>query len=333
MSKKHYGNDGNVFRPAQPMDDETRRALEAAMEGVDLDDLIGGREQAGGEEISDEGVLQGRVVGIHKENIFLELPGAEQGVLPAEQFAQEGLPAEGDLVEVVVRGYDQSEGLVLLSRVGAAEPADWETLEVGQILQGRVTGVNKGGLELDVNGIRAFLPLSQIDREFVEEPRSYLNQRLRCQVVELNRPQRRLIVSRRALLEAQAAQAARQTWESLREGDVVCGEVRRVMPYGAFVDVGGVDGLLHVKDMSYSRVEDPSLVVQPGQRVEVKVLKLDRAAQRISLGLKQIKTDPWLNAQADWPVGSLVSGRVTKLADFGTPARSSMPAMSCRCGS
>jgi len=175
MSKKHYGNDGNVFRPAQPMDDETRRALEAAMEGVDLDDLIGGREQAGGEEISDEGVLQGRVVGIHKENIFLELPGAEQGVLPAEQFAQEGLPAEGDLVEVVVRGYDQSEGLVLLSRVGAAEPADWETLEVGQILQGRVTGVNKGGLELDVNGIRAFLPLSQIDREFVEEPRSYLN--------------------------------------------------------------------------------------------------------------------------------------------------------------
>jgi len=316
MSKKHRRSDENVFRPSQPMDEDTQRTLSEAMEGIDLDDVMGG-EEAVVEESSDEGTLEGRVVGIHEENIFVELPGAEQGVLPAEQFDEGDLPAEGDLVEVVARGYEESEGLVLLSRKGAAQPAEWDTLEVGQLVEGRVTGTNKGGLELNVNGIRAFMPLSQIDRDYIEEPRSYLDQKLRCEVVELNRAARRLIVSRRALLEAEAAEAAQHTWESLQEGQVVSGTVRRVMPYGAFVDIGGVDGLLHVSDMSYGRVEDPASVVQPGQMVEVKVLKLARDEQRVSLGLKQIKADPWLNAQTDWPVGSPVSGRVTKLADFG----------------
>ncbi len=316
MSKRHGDSDENVFRPSQPMDDDTQRALNEAMEGIDLDDVMGG-EEAVVEEVSEEGTLQGCVVGIHEENIFVELPGAEQGVLPAAQFDEDDLPAEGDLVEVVPRGYEESEGLVLLSRKGVALPAEWETLEVGQVVEGRVTGTNKGGLELDVNGIRAFMPLSQIDREFIEEPRSYLGQKLPCHVAELNRAERRLVVSRRALLEAEAAEAAQLTWETLQEGQVISGTVRRVMPYGAFVDIGGVDGLLHVSDMSYGRVEDPTLVVQPGQMVEVKVLKLDPVEQRVSLGLKQIKADPWLNAQTDWPVGSLISGRVTKLADFG----------------
>jgi small subunit ribosomal protein S1 len=161
------------------------------------------------------------------------------------------------------------------------------------------------------------MPVSQIELFHVEEPASYLNQRLRCQVIDLDRSQRNVVVSRRAVLEVEAAQAREHLLESLQEGKILTGTVKTVMPYGAFVDIGGVDGLLHVSDISYARTDDPSAVLQPGQQVEVMVLKVDRDSRRISLGLKQIKPDPWADAESRWPVDDVVTGRVTRLAEFG----------------
>ena len=150
-----------------------------------------------------------------------------------------------------------------------------------------MTGHNKGGLELDASGVRCFMPISQIERFRVDDISGYVNQRLTCQITEVDRSKGNVIVSRRNLLEIEAEQWREKMLESLAEGQKVAGIVRSIMPYGAFVDIGGVDGLLHVRDMSHARIDDPKSVVSEGQKVEVLVLKIDREAGKISLGLKQ----------------------------------------------
>lgn len=227
------------------------------------------------------------------------------------------MPSEGDIIEVTIEGYDQRDGLLLLSRLGAIKAAAWETLEEGQAVEGRVTGHNKGGLELDIDGIRAFMPVSHISLARVEDLAPYVNQRLRCEVIDIDQADENVVVSCRALVEREAAETREQTFASLEEGQTVSGTVRTIMPYGAFVDIGGVDGLLHVREMSYGRVEDPKTVVQEGQQVEVMVLKIDRDQRKVSLGLKQVMPDPWMGAEGKWPVDEVVTVRVTSLMEFG----------------
>ncbi|MCH7527178.1 MAG: S1 RNA-binding domain-containing protein, partial [Planctomycetes bacterium] len=241
------------------------------------------------------------------------------GVLPAKQLADEPLPAIGDRLEVTVTGFDEDEGLLLLSRKDAVMAAAWETLQVGQNVEGVVTGHNKGGLEIKIDGIDAFIPISQIDRSRIESEDlpAYTNKRLRCRVIEFHRGEQKLVVSRREVMDEEAAAAREELFETLVEGQTVTGTVRTIMPYGAFVDIGGVDGLLPVRDMGYSRIEDPATVVAEGQQLELKVLKVDREEKKIALGLKQIQADPWADAEEKWPVDSIVSGRVTRLMDFG----------------
>ncbi len=263
------------------------------------------------------GIRRGTVIAIQGDDVFVDLGQKDQGILPASQFSEEPLPEVGDQIEVTVARYDSSEGLLILSRQGAVTAATWETIEEGQIVEGRVTGVNKGGLELTISGIHAFMPISQIEMFHVETPEDYLDQRLQCQVMEVDLRDENVVVSRRAMLELEAEGKAQELWENLAEGQRLSGIVRSIQPYGAFVDIGGVDGLLHVSDMSHARVEDPSTIVQPGEQVEVMVLRFDRGERRISLGLKQILPDPWADAQSKWGLGEIVTGRVTRLADFG----------------
>jgi small subunit ribosomal protein S1 len=161
------------------------------------------------------------------------------------------------------------------------------------------------------------MPISQIELYRVEDLAPYVNQRLRCTVIEVNEGERKIVLSRRNLLELEAAEKREQTWATLAEGKVMVGRVKTIMPYGAFVDIGGVDGLLHVRDMAHGRVEDPRAVVTEGQQIEVMVLKVDREERRISLGLKQTLADPWKEVEAKWPADTVVSGMVTRLADFG----------------
>ena len=308
--------------PDNRLGDDLEREIDDALGDMSLEDLMQAdrdRQRAAPARVTDEGqsIRKGTVISIQGDDIFVDMGGRSEGILPAEQFSDEPLPAVGDVIDVMVAGYDSADGLLVLSRKGAVLAAAWETLEEGQVVEGRVTGHNKGGLELDIQGIQAFMPVSQIERFHTEDMAQYDDQRLRCMVTEIKRDERNVVVSRRDALEIEAAEAREKLMQTLQEGQVISGVVRSIMPYGAFVDLGGVDGLLHVSDMAYSRVEDPAAIVAEGQQVEVKVLKVDREAERISLGLKQIKPDPWTGADSKWPPDSLVAGRVTRLADFG----------------
>ncbi len=262
----------------------------------------------------------GRVIAIQRDDIFVDFGGGrEQGVLPVKQFSEEeGLPEIGQAIEVRVAGFDQAEGLLLLSRKGSVLAADWDSLEKGQVVEARVTGSNTGGLEVKIGGGRGFMPISMIEMHRIEDLSPYVNRTLTCEIVEIDHSRGgNVVVSRRAVLEKQAEEIREQMLASMAEGKVVKGVVRSIMPYGAFVDIGGIDGLLHVGDMAWRRVADPHEIVKEGQEVEVKILKMDKESRRISLGLKQVLPDPWEGAAVRWPADSVVTGRVTRLADFG----------------
>ena len=304
------------YQQGEDSDADLQRELDEALGDMSLDDLIDGEDLARAPAGRDD-IRKGRVVAVHGDDVFVEFGPKSQGVLPAEQFKEDPLPVEGDLIEVTIQGYDGDDGLLLLSRPGAVQKADWDSIEVGQIVEGRVTGHNKGGLELDVQGIRAFMPISQIERFRVEDIEPYVEQQLRCMVSEVDRSARNVVVSRRDVLEVEAAEAREKMFETLEVGQVVNGTVRTVMPYGAFVDIGGADGLLHISEMSYSRVEDPNEIVTEGQELDVKILKIDPEERKIALGLKQVRPDPWTDADSKWAVDSVASGRITRLMDFG----------------
>ena len=313
--------DEKKFHPSPVLDPGLQRELDEALGDMSLADLLDAEDTVAPSPpraaAAKEGLRRGTVIAIHGDDIFVDMGGPHDGILPAGQFVDDPLPVVGDVIEVVVDRLDTSEGLLILSREGAVQAAAWDTLEVGQIVEARVTGHNKGGLELDLSGIRAFMPISQIEMSRVEDLGPYVNERMKCEVTEIDVRAENVVLSRRALLETEAAEIREKMWREMAEGKVVDGIVRSIMPYGAFVDIGGVDGLLHVKDMSYSRVEDPNEVVKVGQQLKVMVLKIDREDRKIGLGLRQTLTDPWDGAEGKWPVDSTIGGRVTRLADFG----------------
>jgi len=309
-------------RPSQKLDPEVQQELDEALGDMNIEELLesGCQPAAGDRAVQTAGgevIHTGKVLAIQGDDIFVEIGGKSQGILPAEQFVEEPLPKVGDRVEFTIERYDRREGLLILSRQGAVKAATWDNLQPGQLVEGRVAGHNKGGLELKISGIDAFMPVSQIELFHVDEMAGYLNQKLRCLVTEVDRREGKVVVSRRELLRQEAERKAEQLLESLEEGQTLPGVVRSIMPYGAFVDIGGLDGLLHVSDMSYARVEDPADIVKVGQEVQVVVLSVDRESRRISLGLKQAMADPWDDAEDRWQVDDIVAGRVVRLAPFG----------------
>jgi small subunit ribosomal protein S1 len=274
-------------------------------------------ETTPGKSSPEEKQKKGRVLAIRGGDVFVDVPGGRsQGVLPASQFPQ-GPPEVGSEVAFHIDGYDAENGLLILALQGAAQTADWSSVAVGMIVEARVTETNKGGLAVDVNGIRGFMPISQIDLYRVEDTQQFVNQRLRSMVVEVKPSERNLVVSRRALLEKEREENREKLWQELAEGQIREGIVRSIRDFGAFVDLGGVDGLLHVSEMSWTRVKDPSTIVKPGQSVKVIVLKIDRERRKVSLGLKQLSASPWDDIGSKYPVGSMVKGKVTRLMDFG----------------
>ncbi len=320
MSGSDAGNGGvDQAGTSEGLDAMLQRELEDALGDLGTGSFLDAGP--GGPVGSAPGVRRGQVIAIHKDDIFVDMGGKSQGVLSTSAFEDEPLPQVGDMVEVTIEGYDRGDGLLLLSRKGAVTAATWQSLDEGQIVDGRVTGHNKGGLELDVDGIRAFMPISHIELVRVEDLAPYVNRRLKCQVIDVNAEERSITVSRRAVLELEAEQARENALASLTEGSLVTGVVKSIMPYGAFVDIGGVDGLLHVREMSHGRTEDPNTVVRIGQRLEVMIVKVDRESRRISLSLRQAMPDPWADAATKWPVDTVVSARVVKLEGFGAFAQ------------
>jgi len=258
----------------------------------------------------------GRIVSVGREDVFVDLGRREQGRLKLSQFQQP--PQPGTPIEVVVERFNEEDGLYELSIPDVAvEVDDWGDLAEGMLVEARVTGHNSGGLECEVNRIRAFIPVSQIALYRVEGLEQFVGQRFTCLVTEANRARRNLVLSRRAVLEREQQEARQRLLDSLEPGQVREGVVRRITDFGAFVDLGGVDGLIHVSRLAWYRVEDPREVLEEGQRVKVKVEKVDRAAGRIALSYRDMVENPWHRAAEKYRPNSVVKGRVTKLMDFG----------------
>ena len=303
------------FRP--DADARLDAQIDAALSGLSENDLYGFNKPRPAEGAGEKGARRGRVVSIDKDDVFIDFGGKSQGIVPLIQFQEE--PKIGDELDFNVERYDAAEGLLILSRKGAATgDVSWETLEVGQIVEGTVTAVNKGGLELSVKNMRAFMPAGQVDIYHVPDLSQFINQKMTAEVTAFERQGRNVVLSRRNVLEREREENKKKLFEELAEGQLRRGTVRSVMDFGAFVDLGGVDGLLHVSEMSFRRVRNPGEVVKIGDVVDVKILKIDREAGKLSLSLKQARgVDPWNDAQTRYSVGSHVTGRVTKIESFG----------------
>ena len=298
-------------------DDDMEKQLQEAMGGLSDMDLYGDPAEQGHHKPAEPGPKKGKVFRIHGADVFIDMPGGRtQGVLPLMQFP-DGPPEIGTEVEVRIEGHDNASGVLLLSRKGAAVQADWNSVAIGQIVEARVTEVNKGGLSVEVDGIRGFMPISQIDLYRVDDAAQFVNQKLLCMITEVDPSERNLVVSRRALLEKEREENREKLWAELQEGQVREGIVRSIRDFGAFVDLGGADGLIHVSELSWQRVQDVNTVVQVGQKVKVVVLKLDREQRKVGLGLKQLTATPWDDIAAKYHTGQVVTGKVTRLMDFG----------------
>lgn len=271
------------------------------------------------EQQLEHAIRRGRISAIREEDVFVEMRGIEgknQGIVPLKQFDRP--PRIGSVMDFVVERFDESEGLLILGREGAVRQATWQQLERGAIIEARVTASNKGGLELEmVGGIRAFMPVSQIALHHIEDLDQFIGQRLQAQVQNIHHKTKKIILSRRKHLEKTRADRRKELWEQLEIGQVCDGIVSSLTDFGAFVDLGGVDGLIHRTDLSYSHVSNPADIVSVNQRVKVKVLNINADRQQIGLGLKQIEADPWDELENRINVGDQITARVIRTADFG----------------
>jgi|GEM_PF-1027472 len=261
---------------------------------------------------------KGLVVSVGPDDIFIEFGPKELGVAQRGQWPEEELPKAGDTVEVVVERFNPNEMLYICLRPGAIQRADWELLEKGQIVEAMVTGQNKGGLELEVASHRAFMPASQIDIRRIDNLAQFVGKKLTCVIRKVDRAGRgNIVLSRRDHLAVERKELRSKLRETLEVGQTIEGEVISVQPYGAFVDIGGVEGLVHVSDMSHERHVKPENVVKPGDMVQVQVLKLDWSEDRLSLGMKQVLPDPFEQATSGIKEGEEISGRVMRITEFG----------------
>ncbi len=264
--------------------------------------------------------LQGTVVSLSAEQVFLDIGYKTEGVLPRTAFENNAEGVEvGQNIPVSVTGRNE-EGYYELSRFKVAQPRDWSALEAAfaekLAVVGVVTGVVKGGVNVDV-GVRAFMPASRSGTRDAAELEKLVGTEINCRITKLDVTNEDVVVDRRVVLEEQARSAAQGRFAAMQEGDAITGTVRSLMSYGAFVDLGGVDGLLHVSDIAWGRVNKPEDVLSVGQEIKVRILKIDPETKKISLGLKQLQAEPWETAPEKFQVGQRVKGTVTRLADFG----------------
>src|SRR3989454_223456 len=272
-------------------------------------------------EFEEGEVVRGRVVHVGSSEVLVDVGYKSEGAIPIEEFHRHGsLPKVGEEIEVYLEAKEDSEGLIVLSKDKADKIKVWDAItqayEKGAPVEGRVVEVVKGGLAVDV-GVKAFLPGSQVDLRPVKNLASMVGQTIRSKVIKLNRRRGNVVLSRRSVLEEEREEKKKHTLQVLAEGMALTGTVKNITDYGAFIDLGGIDGLLHVTDMSWGRVGHPSEIFQVGDQVEVVVLHFDREAKRISLGMKQVEPDPWTTIEERYRPGARVTGRVRNLTDFG----------------
>ena len=274
----------------------------------------------GGQSKTEASQKEGIVISISSDSVFLDIGFKIEGVLSRGEFENnaQGITV-GDRFPVSVKGRTE-EGYYALSRLKIAQPTDWSSLEEAYAqkaaVAGTVTSIVKAGLTVDI-GVRAFMPASRSGTRDAADLEKLVGQEITCRIIKLDAAEEDVVVDRRVILEEQGRQLEQQRYAEVKEGDIVSGLVRSLTSYGAFVDLGGVDGLLHVSDIAWSRVNNPEEVLTAGQRLQLKVLKIDADNRRISLGLKQLQPEPWDSASDRYQLGQRVSGIVKRLTDFG----------------
>src|SRR5881296_944857 len=282
-------------------------------------------ESLGGENEAFEGkVVKGTVTGIENDMAVIDVGLKSEGRVALREFAAPGQKADlnvGDEVEVYVDRVENHNGEAMLSRDRARREAAWDKLETefnaGNRVEGVIFGRVKGGFTVDLGGAVAFLPGSQVDIRPVRDVQPLMGQPQPFQILKMDRARGNIVVSRRAVLEETRAEQRRELVQNLEEGQVIDGVVKNITDYGAFVDLGGIDGLLHVTDIAWRRVNHPSEVLNIGQQVKVKIVKINHETHRISLGMKQLLDDPWQGIEGKYPIGTRFKGRVTNITDYG----------------
>jgi len=302
---------------SNPIDPETQSFSEPT---ESFDQLLSEYERTH-RQTAEDGArqLEGTVVAVTAESVLIDIGYKIEGILPLTEFQSGSQPKPGDKLIVSIKGRD-ADCYYLLSRTRISQPKDWSALEAAFVAKstivGTVTGVVKGGLNVDI-GVRAFMPASRSGVREAAEMEKLVGQEVQCRITKLDVGDEDVVVDRRAVLEEEARSARDRRYAEIQEGDIVRGTVRSLADYGAFIDIGGIDGLLHVSDLSWSRVGKPENVLSVGQEIEAKVLKVDRERQRISLGMKQLQPHPWDSVPDKYKVGNRIRGPVSRIADFG----------------
>ncbi|HLG13389.1 MAG TPA: 30S ribosomal protein S1 [Blastocatellia bacterium] len=292
--------------------------------GQDFGAMLDHYEKESAAATQEGEIVRGIVVDVSEQNVLIDIGYKSEGVVPREEFQDRHgnvTVKRGDEVDVLIKSLENQEGYAILSRADAVRVQSWERLRRAhqhhENIKGRVLDRIKGGLRVEISGVSAFLPGSQVDIRPVRNLEAFINQEIEVRVIKLNRKRGNVVVSRKAVLEESSNQKKSETLSAIEEGVIMEGTVKNVTDYGAFIDLGGIDGLLHIIDMSWGRIQSPNDVLKVGDTLQVKVLKFDREKERISLGYKQLVPDPWQSVPERFPVGSRVTGKVVSLTDYG----------------
>lgn len=308
--------------PLAPEAEPETTSRQEASESADIGNLFAEMDQLS--HISPGETVRCTVLKVTDTDVIVDIGLKSEAALPRSEFlADDGSLTvnTGDVVDVLIESYDEEEGTVTASRQKAMRIRAWEEIETAfrqqTNLQGVVRERTKGGLEVDLSGVRAFLPASQADIRPLRNLDSLIGKEITCKVAKLDRKRNNVVVSRKAAMEEEFAQRRKELLDKLSEGAILTGRVKNLVDYGAFVDLGGMDGLLHITDLSWGRIAHPSEVVKVGQEVQVKVLKYVPEKERVSLGLKQLLPDPWTQVASEYKLGLRTTGRVVSLTDYG----------------
>ncbi|MDN5248610.1 30S ribosomal protein S1 [Bartonella sp. TP] len=281
-------------------------------------------ESLSSNNLKDNAVIKGRVIGIEKDMVIIDAGLKVEGRVPLKEFgakARDGSIKPGDEVEVFVEHVENAAGEAVLSREKARREESWTVLEQkqtnGEHVEGVIFAQVKGGFTVDLDGAIAFLPRSQVDIRPIKDPSSLMNVTQKFEILKMDKKRGNIVVSRRSVLEENRAEQRGEIVQNLSEGQVVEGVVKNITDYGAFIDLGGIDGLLHVTDLAWRRVNHPSELLSIGQTVRAQIIRINPETHRISLGVKQLESDPWETVAAKYPAGSRVKGHVTNITDYG----------------
>lgn len=273
--------------------------------------------------LQEGNVLKGKVININGDSVIVDVGLKSEGIVPLHEFTPraEGQPVSvDDEVEVMIVGREKESGLLRLSKKRVDEVKTWEkidkSLDESISIDGHIASEVKGGFIVDI-GINAFLPLSQVDIKPVKNPSSFVGRNLKFRIIKSNRRKGSIILSRRVLLEEEREKKKQEFWKNVKDGQVIYGFVRNITDYGAFVDLGGVDGFLHINDITWGKITHPKEYLRIGDEVKVKIIAIDMEKGRVSIGMKHLKTDPWLKIDEKYPVGTRVKGKVVGLVEYG----------------